>query len=131
MAQQLQSLYADLDLTFNRTPVVGDVAMSFGDQAVIRSVTNLLLTNFYERPFQPNVGSNMDALLFEPLTDLTANMIDTEIRNVLDNYEPRVSINVLQVTTNTTQDGFNVYMEVFIGNNTSPTAVNLLLQRSR
>jgi len=44
---KIQHLYSDLDLTFNRTPVTGDVAMRFDDQAVIASVRNLLSTNFY------------------------------------------------------------------------------------
>ena len=52
MANTLKNIYSDLDLTFSRIPGKNDVALSYDDQAVIRSVRNLLLTNFYERPFQ-------------------------------------------------------------------------------
>jgi phage baseplate assembly protein W len=90
-----------------------------------------LLTNFYERPFQPDVGSNLDKLLFEPATSLTANILESEIINVITNYEPRVSIDVLQVTLNPDKNSFSVYLSFFVGNNTVPTAVNLILQRSR
>ena len=79
----LQKIYADLDLTFNKLPGSKDVAMRYDDQSVISSVRNLLLTNFYERPFQPLVGSNMNGLLFEPVTDITAGIIADEIKNVL------------------------------------------------
>ena len=127
----LQKVYSDLDLTFNRLPGTNDVAMRYDDQAVIASVRNLLLTNFYERPFQPNLGSNVDKLLFEPVNDLTSNILATEIRNVINNYEPRVSINMLEITSNPNQASFSVYMRFYIGNNTTPTAVNLILQRSR
>lgn len=127
----LQKVYTDLDLTFSRRPGTNDVAMRYDDQAVIASVRNLLLTNFYERPFQPNVGSNLDKLLFEPVNDLTANILETEIRNVINNYEPRAKIDSLQITSNPNQSSFSVYLRFYIGNNTTPTAVNLILQRSR
>lgn len=127
----LQKIYSDLDLTFNRLPGTNDVAMRYDDQSVIASVRNLLLTNFYERPFQPYLGSNVDKLLFEPVNDLTANILETEIRNVINNYEPRVTIDLLQITTNPNQASFSVYLRFYIGNNTTPTAVNLILQRSR
>jgi phage baseplate assembly protein W len=127
----LQKVYSDLDLTFNRLPGTNDVAMRYDDQAVIASVRNLLLTNFYERPFQPNLGSNIDKLLFEPVNDLTANILETEIKNVINNHEPRVSIDLLEITSNPNQASFSVYLRFFIGNNTTPTAVNLILQRSR
>ena len=127
----LTKVFSDIDFTFTPKPVTGDVALSYDDQAVIRSVVNLLLTNFYERPFQPNLGSNIDALLFEPITNLTASMLETEIRNVMNNYEPRATIQTLTVTPDEVHNLMSVYMEVFIGNNTTPTAVNLILQRSR
>jgi phage baseplate assembly protein W len=128
---KLSKIYADLDLTFNRAPGTGDIAMRYDDQAVISSIRNLLLTNYYERPFQPDLGSNIDAVLFEPATDLTANILENEISTTIKNYEPRATISTLQVTLNPDQNSFYVYMEVYIGNNTTPTAVNLILQRSR
>jgi phage baseplate assembly protein W len=124
-------IYSDLDLTFKALPGTGDVAMRYNEQAVIASVRNLLLTNFYERPFQPNVGSNLNALLFEPATNITASILSDEIRSVITNYEPRVSILSLNVQLNADSNSFNVDISFFIGNNTTPTNVSLLLQRSR
>jgi len=126
-----QKIFSDIDLTFKRTPVTGDVAIRYNDQAVISSVRNLLLTNFYERPFQPNVGSNLTALLFEPATNITASILSEEIANVIKNFEPRALINEIQVTLAPDQNAFNVRMSFFIGNNTAPNNVSLLLQRSR
>jgi len=128
---KLNKIYADLDLTFNRIPATGDVALRFDDQSVIASVRNLLLTNFYERPFQPDLGSNLNAILFEPATGLTAGILELEIRNVITNYEPRVQINELTISPNIDGNTFRVDMSFYIGNNTQPTAVNLILQRSR
>lgn len=126
-----QKIFSDIDLTFKRTPVTGDVAMRYNEQAVIASVRNLLLTNFYERPFQPNVGSNLTGLLFEPATNITASILSDEIRSVITNYEPRAIINSIEVTLALDQNAFNVRLSFFIGNNTAPTNVSLLLQRSR
>ena len=58
----ITKLYSDIDFTFTKKPVVGDVALSYDTQAVIRSVRNLLQTKHYERPFDPNLGSNLDIL---------------------------------------------------------------------
>jgi phage baseplate assembly protein W len=127
----LTNLYSDLDFTFNLVPGSKDVARSFDDQAVIRSVRNLLLTNFYERPFQTNIGGNIDKLLFEPATNLTASLIKTEIENVITNYEPRVQIEDITVTGNIDENSFTINLTFYIGNNTLPTSVNLLLERSR
>lgn len=127
----LQKIYADLDLTFARNPVTGDVSMSYDEQAVIRSVRNLLLTNYYERLFQPSLGSNVDAYLFEPSNSITAASLETEIRTTIENYEPRVIIDKIQVISIEDKNAFYVELHFFIGNNTSPTSVNLLLERSR
>lgn len=131
MATTLKKIYSDLDLTFKRVPGTNDVAMRYDENSVIASVRNLLLTNFYERLFQPSVGSNLQQLLFEPATDITANMLNDEIRTTIKNYEPRVTVDVLQVIPNLDMNSFQVNMTFYIGNNSTPTAVNLLLQRSR
>ena len=127
----LQKIYSDLDLTFTRNPVTGDVSFSFDDQSVIRSVRNLLLTNFNERLFQPDLGSNVDAYLFENTTAITAASLETEIRNTILNFEPRVNLISVQVLSVEEQNAFFVELQFFVGNNTSPTSVNLLLERSR
>ena len=127
----LQKIYSDLDLTFRRLPVTNDVALSYDEQAVIRSVRNLLLTGFYERPFQPDLGSNVRRMLFEPLDNITASNLEREIRQVISNFEPRVTITTLQVAPNEQQNAFGVYMEFEIINRTEPITIRFLLQRIR
>ena len=127
----LQKIYSDIDLTFKTVPVSKDIALRYDDQAVIASVRNLLLTNFYERPFQPTVGSNLTGLLFEPTTNVTSSILADEIKNVIQNFEPRAQISNIDVQLSTDKNGFNVFLTFFIGNSTTPTNVNLFLQRSR
>ena len=130
MAQK-QHIYSDLDLRFIPTPGVNDVALSYDDQSVIRSVRNLLLTRPYERKFNPTVGSQIDNLLFEPITSLTASLIRDEVTRTLNNWEPRVTIATLDVVPYPDQNGYNISLFLYIGNNTQPTGINLILKRSR
>ena len=124
-------IYSDLDLTFNRVPGTKDIAMKYDEQAVIRSIRNLLSTSLYERLFQPDIGSSLNKLLFEPVTEITASLIEDEIVRMIYNYEPRAAVSQIFVTANPDGNDFNVSLYVLIGNQTTPTAFNLLLTRSR
>jgi len=126
-----QHIYSDLDLTFLRQPATGDVAMKYDEQAVIRSIRNLLSTNLYEKPFRPDIGSQLNSLLFENVTPITATLIENEIIRMLNNYEPRATINSLNVSAQPDSNQFNVFLSVYIGNQTTPTAFSILLQRTR
>ena len=127
----LQKVFSDLDFTFKKVPGTGDVALRYDERAVISSVRNLLLTNHYEKPWSPMIGSNLMRLLFEPATNITAAMISDDITNTITNFEPRVSVLTVEVTPTDDENGFSVYLSFFVLNNTQPTTVNLILQRSR
>jgi len=127
----LTNIYSDLDLTFAPQPVTGDVSLVLDSRAVISSVRNLLLTNFYERLWQPGLGSNMTALLFEPMTGITATSISREISDVINNFEPRVNLNEVNVTSDEINNGYNVSLSFFIGNNVQATQITVFLERVR
>lgn len=126
-----QHTYSDLDLTFRRQPVKGDVSFSYDEQAVVRSVKNLLQTAPYDRLFQPTLGTTLNQLLFEPCTPLSASLVQDEIVRMINNYEPRATIYNVTVTSAPDQNSFNASIYVFVGNQTSPTAINLILKRTR
>jgi len=127
----LTKLYSDIDFTFTRKPVTNDVALSYDSQAVIRSVRNLLQTRHYERPFNPDLGSNMDAMLFEPISMLTASSIESEISNTIKNYEPRVILQKVEVIPTPEQNAYEATLSFFLENSSSPTSITLLLERNR
>ena len=118
-------------MTFLPIPATGDVAMKYDEQAVIRSIRNLLNTNQYERLFQPDIGSTLNKLLFEPITPLTATLIQNEVIRTISNYEPRATINTINVTASPASNQFNVSLSILVGNQTQPTAFNIILQRTR
>lgn len=131
MASSIQNRYSDLDLTFTRHPIKNDLVLSIDDQAVIRSVRNLVLTNHYERPFHPEIGSNVRKMLFEPISPLTANHLQREIEDTIKNFEPRVRLQQVIVQVEPDQNYYTAIINFYIGNNTKPTTINFVLQRLR
>lgn len=131
MAGQIQNRYSDIDLTFNRHPVSNDVVLSIDDQAIIRSVRNLILTNHYERPFHPEIGSNVRKMLFEPISPLTANYLQREIEDTIRNYEPRVNLKSVVVQVDPDLNYYMAIITFFIINKTEPITINFVLQRLR
>jgi phage baseplate assembly protein W len=111
--------------------VTNDIALSFDEMAVIRSVRNLLLTNKFERPFNPELGSNINALLFEPISDNTSASLQSEIENVVNNYEPRALLRDITVFANPDKNAYEVTITFYIENATLPTTVTILLERNR
>ena len=131
MAQTLTKRYSDIDFNFTRIPGKNDIALSYDEMAVIRSVRNLLLTKNFERPFQPSIGSKVNQLLFEPMDFLVSQSLRSEIESVLTNFEPRVKIDSILVNADFDNNSYNVSLQFFIGNNVEPTAINLILERTR
>lgn len=123
--------FKDLDLNFNIHPIKKDINKNVGSLAIINSVKNLLLTNYYEKPFQPQIGSNVRRLLFENLDVITASTIEQEIRRVISNYEPRADVKTVIVQPDFDRNGFSVYMEFFVVNQTNPITINFFLERVR
>ena len=131
MAASIQNRYSDLDLTFTKHPIKKDLVISVDDQAVIRSLRNLVLTNHYERPFHPEIGSNVRKMLFEPISPLTANYLQREIEDTIKNFEPRATLQQVIVQVEPDQNYYSAIISFFINNNTQPTTINFVLQRLR
>lgn len=127
----LQKIYSDIDFAFTKKPVTADIALSYDQQAVTRSIRNLLLTNFYERPFNPNLGSNIQTLLFEPIDVTTTTAIEKEIENTIKNYEPRALLKSVVATPDEYKNSYNVTVTFYLENAATPTTVTLLLERNR
>ena len=123
--------FRDLDLSFNIHPVKKDINRYTNEAAVVNSIKNLILTNHYEKPFQPEIGSNVRRLLFENMDTITATTLEKEIEQTIKNYEPRASISRLNVSPDYDNNGFIVYMEFYIANRTSPITINFFLERIR
>lgn len=123
--------FTDLDLNFIANPVTGDVSRRFDENAIKQSVKNLVLTNHYERPFHPEIGSQVNSLLFEPFSPLTKVMMERAIINTLTNFEPRVEVLDVQCILNPDNHTVYVTVEFRIINTQRPIVVDFTLQRTR
>jgi phage baseplate assembly protein W len=123
--------YADLDLDFIKHPTTGDVVKKTGIDAVKRSVRNLVLTNFYDRPFQSYIGSSAQKLLFENANPLIEQFLRDAIREVVENYEPRVNVVEVRVKFDNDNNGYNATIDFIVLNSNTPVRFNLFLERLR
>ena len=80
-------IYKDLNLDFQKNTATKDIQKLTDAEAVKRSVRNLINTNHYERPFHPEIGSNLRAMLFENITPQITHVISKQIELLLKNYE--------------------------------------------
>ena len=123
--------FKDLDLNFAIHPIRKDINVFKNEYAVINAVKNLILTNHYERPFRPELGSNLRRLLFENVDSLLAAQIEREIEETINNFEPRVRISKVQAFPIPDENKYQVRMEFFIVDKTDSVTINFFLERVR
>ena len=123
--------FRDIDLDFNRNAVTNDVAVVEDVIAVKRSVKNLIQTNFYERPFHPELGCGVRDLLFENYTPLTGIFIKRKIQEVLINFEPRARLSSINVNEQMDRNAIDVTVNFYVLNLPNTVSVTTTLQRIR
>ena len=112
--QRISKGFLDLSASFQENPLTNDLIALKNENAIARSVRNLVLTIQGERPFQPVLGTGVSKLLFENMDRLTAAAIRSEIRTTIENFEPRVEINEILVEPDFEGNAFNVTLQYFI-----------------
>ena len=106
--------FKDLSASFENNPLNNDLIGLRNENAIARSVRNLVQTIQGERPFQPVLGSNVQNLLFDNMDKLTASAIKQEIINTIENYEPRVEMGEVTVEPNYDNNEFQVSVQYYI-----------------
>jgi phage baseplate assembly protein W len=124
-------LYKDIDMDFVRNSVTNDVNTVENVNAVKRSLRNLIQTNFYERPFQPELGCGIRELLFENFTPMTKVFLERKIEEVLTNYEPRVEVQNIAVDDDQDRNRLVVDIYFYVVGVPGPQVVQTFLQRVR
>ena len=124
-------VYSDLNLNFTKNPSTKDVARLTDVEAVKRSVRNLILTNRFERPFHPEIGSSIRDLLFETITPLNAILLQDRVEEVIDNFEPRANINQVIVQDEIDRNRYKVTVSFYVVNTPEPVTITEFLQRLR
>lgn len=131
--QKTPELYSDFDVNLTRHPVTNDVSKKTNSNAIKDSVKNIVLTNHGERPFQHRFGGNIRAQLFENHTPVTYKTIETNIRNALERFEPRIEIIGVKIGGDNDLDTntLSAYIEYVPINSEESTTLEILLRRVR
>ena len=125
-------IYSDIDLFFGPKTGSKDISKVTDITAVKRSVRNLILTNPYEKPFHPEIGSGVRDILFEPMTPITAYVLTMKIEEVIENFEPRARLIGVRAIPNLDNNAYEVTIEFYVVN--APTELvnmEVLLERVR
>jgi len=125
------SEYVDLDLGLVPNPFTNDISMLRDERAIKNAVRNLLLTNFFERPFAPLLGANLTALLFEPADEITKSRLRESIARVLAKHEPRISLTNIAIIDEADSNLYNITIQFNIEEINTQTDVSVQLKRLR
>tara|TARA_B100000949_G_scaffold136129_1_gene119845 strand:+ start:959 stop:1390 length:432 start_codon:yes stop_codon:yes gene_type:complete len=108
--------YKDLDLFFGKKSVSKDIDKITDIKAVKRSIRNLVLLNYYEKPFHPEISGGVREMLFENMTPITSFIIAKKIEDVIENYEPRAKLIGVRASPNLDRNEYEVTIEFYVVN---------------
>lgn len=124
-------IFKDFDLAFSAHPNTKDITKKRDEDAVKQALKNLILTNYYERPFHSEIGSPVRALLFELATPLTSHMMKRGIMDTIENFEPRVKVLDVQVGMKDQTNSCDISITFEIKGLQTVSQLNLTLERTR
>jgi phage baseplate assembly protein W len=124
--------FKDISMTFKRHPLTNDLIALKNEQAISRSLRNIVFTVPGEKFFNENFGSKISQSLFENVDDISASLIVDEIRQSITNYEPRVDLLDVKAEPNFDNNEFNVRIVYnIIGADVPPQNLQFVLQQTR
>ena len=124
-------IYKDLNLDFQQNTATKDIQKITDVESVKRSVRNLINTNHYEKPFRPQVGSNLRAMLFELISPQMNHAISKEIDLLIRNYEPRCRLVEVSSNPQIDKNAYAVTISFYVVNHPEPVVVESFLERIR
>lgn len=124
-------IFSDIDLSFQPHPVTGDLLAKYDENAIKTSIRNLVLTRHYERPFRSAIGSNVYSLLFELEGPALAALVEKEITDVIENFEPRVEVIEVTATLNPDRNSLTSTVKFRIKETMRPLQMDLIIRRVR
>ena len=126
-----KNVYKDFDLSFSRNPLTNDIGKKTDANAINQSMKMLLNTSYYERPFRPQVGSNLRRILFEPADPITIQDLRASIESLILNYEPRVQILDIKINDNAENNAYDLTIEYSLVNLIQTQTFKTTLRRLR
>ena len=121
--------YKDLAFSMFSNPMNGDIGKSTGATAVKRAIVGILKTDFNERVFQPEFGSNIRALLFEPMNPITEQRMKTEVDEAVKRHEPRAQVIGVTVEAREDQNRYMVKILFNLSSEAEPQELETYFER--
>lgn len=121
--------HRDLDLSLKIHPIRKDIIPLKDDNAIKNALRNLLVSNFYDRPFSRDKGANLKGLLFEPADVFTRITMRKNLESVIRKYEPRVSIRSIKITDNADTNSYRINVNFKIKEDSTDESVSIVLRR--
>ena len=131
MALQVPTLYSDISASLAVNPVTGDIAQLDNKQSIRASILNILSTRKGQRLFQPQLGTNIHKMLFEPNTPFTAGQINQELKSSIEDQEPRVTVERINTDAFPDEYGVKVFILCVIKDTTEEVEIEEMLERGR
>jgi len=124
-------IYSDIFTNFDVHPELHDLVIKKNEDSVKTAIQNLILTNKYERPFNPDFGSNIQKYLFEPMTPDVQEHLQNEIKSAIENFEPRARSITVVATPYIDQQAYVITITFYIININNPVTLSTILYRVR
>ena len=124
-------IYKDLNLDFQQNSATKDIQKMLDVESVKRSVRNLINLNHYEKPFHPEIGSNLRAMLFENISPQMNHAISKEIDLLITNYEPRCRLVEVSTVPDFDRNAYSASISFYVVNHPEPVTVESFLERLR
>jgi phage baseplate assembly protein W len=129
--ERADNTFKDISMTFQISPLNGDLVAIKNETAIARSIRNLVFTIVGERPYS-DIGSDVKKLLFSNIDDITTNILRETITEVIKLYEPRVSLDNVNIEPDYDNYNYNITISyTIIGNETLTQQLNLVLETVR
>jgi|TARA_B100000035_G_C20521074_1_gene345466 hypothetical protein len=130
--QRVSKGFKDVSMSFKVSPLNFDLIANKNETAIARSIRNLILTAPGERPFNPELGSQVSRLLFEPIDDITTEALREQIENTINNFEPRVNLRQVIVQPNFDVGEYDISIRYdIVGIEATPQQLSFALQQTR
>lgn len=123
--------YKDLNISFAKHPVKGSLSVLEDNDAVKRAVKNLILTNTFERFYNPLIGASIVGQLFEPMDSITLHSMKKSIQVAINNYEPRIIVNDIKVKFDEDRNNVSITVVFRVDNQSQETESTIVLERLR
>ena len=123
--------FSDLGITMTAHPITGKVTVKKNAEAVIGALKNLILTNRFERPYDPLFGADIRSRLFENFDPIEQVNIEEDIKSAIKNFEPRVKINEVRVVASPNSNRVQIGISFYVSNEAQPITVGLEIERTR